>query len=485
MSRRRQQPQARSEPGRYRQAPRRWRRRLLPDPRFTPLRWKEGWWRRTRRLLLAWWPWAVASGALLATDHWLFAGLFAGLATVLHLAGPLERPLFHGLVHRFEVADPEFRHSLEGITGAPFIEGNSLSILHNGDGFYPAMLDAIRQARRSITMEMYIFWESECGMDFARALAERARQKVPVKILLDAVGSATIGDRILAELERGGCHVGWYNPIEWYTLSRFNNRTHRKTLIVDGTVAFTGGAGIADQWCGNAEDRDHWRDVQVAVEGPGSTVLQTGFAQNWLKATGQLVSGEEFFPRIPAAGNVAAQVLLSSPGSGASNARMLHYFAIVCAVRSIDIANPYFIPDEAAVRALGDARSRGVRVRVLAAGISNDNWLARHNSVRLFGDLLKRGVEIYEYNRTLLHHKAMIVDERFATIGTANFDNRSFAYNEENNVSFTEPRLIAELKASFDADLAMAVPVTLRAWRERGLFARAEELVASVLQDQI
>ncbi|MPY86494.1 MAG: cardiolipin synthase B [Luteitalea sp.] len=485
--RQRRSPRTRSQPRRYRQrnVPRRWRRRLLPDPKYQRRRWQESWWRRGRRVLWAWWPWAgLALWAATSGFYWLAVPCVL-LAVLLHLASPAERSPIFGLDHAFDVASPEFLQSLEGATGVSFVDGNIVELLDNGDAFYPAMLDAIGSAQRSITMEMYIFWAGDCGMTFAQRLAERARAGIPVKILLDAIGSATIGDGILRTLERGGCHVGWYNPIQWYTLGRFNNRTHRKTLVVDGRVAFTGGAGIADQWCGDAQDPDHWRDLQVSIEGPAAAQLQTGFAQSWLKSTGELVSGEEFFPRLTARGPVGVQALLSSPGVGASTVRMLYYLAIVCARRSIAIANPYFVPDEAATTLLADAKRRGVSVRILVSGIRTDNWFARHNSVRLFGRLLREGIEIYEYHRTMLHHKIMIVDGRWATVGTANFDNRSFAHNEESNVSFFEREPIAQLMARFRDDVAQAERVTAEAWRNRGVAARAQEVVASVLQDQV
>ncbi|MPZ16374.1 MAG: cardiolipin synthase B [Luteitalea sp.] len=484
----RRTPRARSQPRRYRQrnVPRRWRRRLLPDPRHQRPRWHDSMWRRVRRVLWAWWLWA--GGALLAAAngfYWL-ALACALLAVLLHLASPPERrPPVFGLDHIFDVASPEFLQSLEGATGVPFVGGNSVQLLDNGDAFYPAMLQAIRSATRSVTMEMYIFWPGDCGTAFAQALAERAHHGVPVKILLDAIGSATLGDRILKMLEDGGCHVGWYNPIHWYTLGRFNNRTHRKTLVVDGRVAFTGGAGIADQWRGNAQDPDRWRDLQVSIEGPAAAQLQTGFAQSWLKSTGELLSGEEFFPRLTSRGPVSVQALLGSPGGGASTIRMLYYLAIVCARRTIEIANPYFVPDEAARTLLAEAKRRGVRVRILVSGLRTDIWLARHNSVRLFGRLLGEGIEIYEYHRTMLHHKIMIVDRRWATVGTANFDSRSFAHNEESMVSFFEHDPIEQLAATFEEDVAQAERVTLAAWRNRGVAARLQEVVASMLQDQV
>jgi cardiolipin synthase A/B len=225
--------------------------------------------------------------------------------------------------------------------------------------------------------------------------------------------------------------------------------------------------------------------MQIRIEGPGVLPLQTGFARNWQQTTGELVSGPDYFPSPEPAGTVPLHTVLSSPSTGASAARTLYYFAIVCARRTIHIANPYFVPDQAAIDALVDAARRGVRVAILVSGRYNDNFIARRNSVRLFGDLLRAGVEILEYNRTMLHHKTMIVDGAWGTIGTTNFDNRSFAFNEESNVSFVDRRLVGELEEAFERDRDVSDRVTLAAWRKRGVWARAQEAAVWLLQDQV
>jgi cardiolipin synthase A/B len=434
-----------------------------------------------------WWPmpWAVACTWALATDRWWWA-LAAGAMAAVSQAIALRDPgLAFAVDHQMPVDSAEFLKSMEGSTGVPLLEGNTVAILNNGDEFYPAMLEAIRGAACSITIEAYIYWKGEIGLEFAHAIADRARAGVPVKLLLDTVGSATIGDEILKVLEAGGCQLAWFNPIDWYTLDRFNYRTHRKSLIIDGRIAFTGGAGIADHWRGAAQDPEHWRDMQVRVEGPGAVPLQTGFAQNWLRTTGELVSGPAFFPDVEPAGQVAVHTVLSSPSAGASPVRTLYYLAIASARRSILIANPYFVPDQVAMDALRAARERGAEVRILVSGIRNDNWLARQNSIRLFGQLLEAGVEVYEYNRTMLHQKTMVVDEAWATIGTTNFDNRSFAFNEESNVSVHDPACIRRMVAIFADDVAVSDRVTLEAWRRRGVLARGQELVAALFEDQV
>jgi cardiolipin synthase len=406
------------------------------------------------------------------------------MAVVSYLIAPPSAPPRYGLDHEFSIDSPEFVGTVAGASGSPFLYGNALELLNNGDAFYPRMLEAIKGAEASITIEAYIYWDGDIGRVFAEALVERAKSGVRVKILLDAIGSASIGPQILDLLEAGGCQVAWYNPLRWYTFGRLNNRTHRKSLIIDGRVAFTGGAGIADHWRGNARGPDEWRDMQIRLEGPAVVPLQTGFAHNWQQTTGELLSGDLYYPTPITRGSLAVQTLLSSPETGASNVRTMYYLSIVCARESIYIANPYFVPDPVAIETLIEAKRRGVDVRIMVSGVRNDNWLARHNSVRLFGRLLAAGIEIQEYNRTMLHHKTMVVDRRWVTIGTANFDNRSFAHNEESNVCFFDRGLAERLYDIFLDDLSGCERVTARAWARRGVWARAQELLASFLQEQ-
>jgi len=432
-----------------------------------------------------WVPWAVLAIVMVADREWGWAAAGLAMAWISFVITPAEHPPQHGLDHEFAVRDPEFLSTIAGVTGQSGIAGNQITVLNNGDEFFPAMLEEIRRADASITIEAYIYWAGEIGREFASALADRSRAGVTTKILLDAVGSASIGEDILAILANGKCQVAWYNPMRWFSIGRLNHRTHRKSLIVDGCVGFTGGAGIADQWQGHAQDAQHWRDIQIRIEGGAVRPLQTGFAQNWLQTTGELISGESFFPALPTGTGLTAFTIMSSPEIGASSVRTMYYLSIVCARESIYIANPYFVPDEVAIVALLEAKRRGVDVRIMVAGKYNDAWLARRNSVRLYGALLKSGVTILEYNRTMLHQKTMVVDGAWATIGTANFDNRSFALNSESNVSFCDPTLVDRMEKTFHDDLAVSERVTLEAWRARGLLTRIQEVVASVFEEQV
>ncbi len=442
-------------------------------------------WDRVRHILLAWWAW-IALALFLEETGRRIAGLLVGaVGFILYHITPDTHPAVYALEPDFDADSAEFRTTMAGATGMPLVAGNRVEIYNNGDQFYPAMLEAIESARLSVTMEQYIFWDGEVGRRFAEAFAEKARQGVPVKLLLDAIGSSTLGSEVFEMLAAGGCAVAWFRPIHWYTLHRANRRDHRKSLIVDGSVAFTGGSGIADQWLGNAANPREWRDVQIGVEGPAALAQQTGFVQNWLLATGEILGGHEFFPEPRPAGSVPVQTILSSPSAGAGAAGTMYLIALQCARRFVHIANPYFVPDSRVIALLARACRRGVKVRLMLAGRHNDTWWARQNSVRLYGALIEAGIEIHEYQPTMLHQKTMIVDGAWATVGTANFDNRSFALNEETNICFHDCELVEQLEAIFQADLAFCEQVGEAEWRKRGVWQRAEEAMASLVEEQM
>jgi cardiolipin synthase len=469
---------------RRRSVPRKWRTRLAPRPRNPKPKGLPTLWKRVRRFLLSWWVWAALGVYATAADAWIWAAVAGLLAFVCFLITPAEQAPRYGLDHEFGVTDPDFIPTMTGATDVALSDGNRIDVLNNGREFYPAMLDAIRRAEASITIEAYIYWAGDIGLEFARAISARSAAGVQVKLLLDTVGSATIGQQILEILEAGHCQLAWYNPVRWYSLERFNHRTHRKSLIIDGRQAFTGGAGIADHWQGNAEDPDHWRDIQIHVQGPCVVPLQSGFAHNWVQTTGELISGEAFYPAITPAGDLRAMTIMSSPEVGASTVRTLYYLSIACARESIYIANPYFVPDETAIEALIEAKRRGVDVRIMVAGIHNDNWVARRNSVRLYGPLLRADIPVLEYNRTMMHQKTMVVDGVWSTVGTTNFDNRSFSHNDENNVCVYDRTWAKALQDIFIADEPACDRVTLDAWRRRGLGERLGGFVASFLEEQ-
>ena len=443
-------------------------------------------WRRMRTLLWTWWLWFVAALALLYFGHHIAPAILAVVAIVLYHVVPESHPAVYAIETHLDPRSDEFRLTVAGATGMPLVEGNAVRLYQNGEAFFPAMMEAIEQAQHSITMEQYIFWDGVVGRRFAEAFAERARAGVPVKLMVDAIGSSTIGETVLHTLEQGGCQLAWYRPIHWYTLDRANRRTHRKSLIVDGSVAFTGGAGLADQWLNPSPlGQPPWRDTQIRVEGPAALAQQAGFAQNWLQTTGEMITGSAYFPELAPRGAVEVQTILSTPVSGASAAATMVLLALQSARRTLFIANPYFIPDGRMIAMLGDACGRGARVQLMLSGSPCDSWWARQNSVRLYGQMLHAGVEIYEYQAAMLHQKTMVVDSAWATVGTANFDHRSFSFNDETNVCFHDAALVAELEASFKRDLAFCHRIELGEWRRRGPWQWAGEMAASLLEDQV
>jgi cardiolipin synthase len=443
-----------------------------------------GWLGNARHLFWSWWVWIAVAVILQFLNHSGWSVACACIGFIFYLITPQEHVPVYGLEPSLRVQSREFLTNIVGNTGVEIVKNNTITVMNNGDEFYPAMLDAISNAERTITMEAYVYWKGQIGMCFAKALAERRRAGVEVKLLLDAVGSASIGREILGILKDSGCDVVWYNPLRFRTIGRFNNRTHRKSLMIDGRIAFTGGAGIADQWTGHAQDPQHWRDIQISVEGPGAFGLQTGFVQNWLATTGELITGPGYFPCPEPAGTTSIQTILSTPESGSSGVRIMYYLSIVSAKESIHIANPYFVPDDSAVEILVEASQRGVDVKIMVAGIYNDVRLSRYSGIHLYGKLLEAGVEIYEYNRTMMHQKTMVVDGVWSTVGTTNFDNRSFALNEESNICVYDRSLAEKLDAIFAGDLKECQRVTLEGWRNRGWKSRLLGAVCVFLKEQ-
>jgi cardiolipin synthase len=394
-------------------------------------------------------------------------------------------PMRYHMKHQFGVHDLAFLQTMHALTGAAMSPGNKVEILKNGVQIFPSMLAAIRAARKTINLEFYIYWDGEIGRTFAEALAERARAGVAVKVILDAVGSSTMSARLIDFLRRNGIDLEWYHPLRWYTLSRFNHRTHRKVLVVDGTVGFSGGVGIADEWLGDADAKNHWRDTVARVEGPVVTQMQFAFMDNWVKSRGELLTGLDYFPAIEPRGPHLAQVIKSSPSEGSSTVKLLYIVSIVSAQKTIWISNAYFVPDRDTIRALEGAVRRGVDVRVIVPGELTDVPIVRQASRLHYELLLRRGIRIFEYQPTMMHAKTMVVDGVWTTIGSSNFDDRSFRLNDEVNVNVYDAGIAAQMEAMFQEDLARSREVTQAKWFRRPVFDRLKEAVAGVLKRQL
>ncbi len=405
---------------------------------------------------------------------WLGANLATG-----------EKKVVHRIEHRYGVQDPRFVRTMGDLLGPQVVSGNRFQTLLNGDAIFPAMLTAIRNARRSIDFETYIYWSGDIGKQFADALAERARAGVKVHVMLDWVGTGKIDEAIIDELKRAGAEVERYHKPSWTGLGKLNNRTHRKLLIVDGTVGFTGGVGIAELWTGHAQDRDHWRDTHFQLEGPAVAQMQAVFMDNWMKTTGAVLYDEDYFPTISPVGDGAAQVFMSSANGGNASVELMYLLAVTSAEKTIRLSNSYFVPNDVAIGSFIEAMKRGVKVQILMPGEYIDSETARKASRAKWGALLEAGAELYEYQPTMFHVKSMIVDEFMVSVGSTNFDERSFRLNDEANLNVYDANFAKEQVRIFEEDLAKSKRITLAMWQARPWTEKVMEKLAKILDSQL
>jgi cardiolipin synthase A/B len=406
---------------------------------------------------------------------------FLGMNLVTHE----EKQVRHEVEHRYGVDDPQFARSLGVLLGPALLEGNKVETLVNGDRIFPAMLEAIRGARKTITFETYIYWSGKVGKDFADALSERARAGVKVHILLDWVGSQKMEEALLQEMERSGVEIKRYHALQWYTLDRLNNRTHRKLLVTDGRVGFTGGVGIADEWSGDAQDKDHWRDTHYRVEGPVVAQMQAAFLDNWLKVSGVVIHGDDYFPPLAAAGTHYAQMFKSSPEGGSESMHLMYLMSVASAKQSIDLAMAYFVPDDLALKAIERALQRGVKVRIIMPGHHTDAKPVRSASRALWGGILEAGAELYEFQPTMYHCKVLVVDGTWVSVGSTNFDNRSFRLNDEANLNVLDRDFAARQVADFEADLKRSRRITYEEWLGRPWAEKFKERFFAMFRSQL
>ena len=396
-----------------------------------------------------------------------------------------EKKVQQQLPRLYSTASPDFERALGSLLGPGIVGGNAVTELLNGDQIFPPMLAAIQGAKKSITFETYIYWSGDIGKQFADALSERARAGVRVHVLLDWVGSAKMDESYLTEMKEAGVQIEKFHKPHWYNLARLNNRTHRKLLVVDGQVGFTGGVGIAPQWMGNAQDPDHWRDSHYLVRGPVVAQMQATFLDNWLKVTGKVLHGALYFPPIAPAGAQKAQMFSSSPSSGSESMQLMYHLAITAAERSIDLSVAYFVPDELTQKHLMDALARGVRVRFITPGEHTDTDTVKAASRATWGPLLQAGAQIYEYQPTMYHCKVMIVDQLLVSVGSTNFDNRSFRLNDEANLNVYDAAFAKRQTEVFEEDLKRSRRVTYEEWLNRPLREKAHEKLTGWLRSQL
>jgi len=373
----------------------------------------------------------------------------------------------------FTVEDPQFRRSLDNI-GSVMVGGNSATLLENGDGVFGAITKDIREARVSVNIEVYIFEPDAAGRLFADAMIAAALRGVHVRLLIDGK-SGNFGS-LKKELEAAGVVCKAYRPVGRYAV--YGRRTHRKLVIVDGNIAYTGGFGIDKRWLGNARDKTEWHDSAVRVTGPVAARMQAVFSEDWTFTTGEILAGDTFYPKLESTGTVPAQAIKSSKGDASSLPKMLYFMAIQSARTSIHIQNAYFLPDAQIREALAAAVLRGVDVRVIVPGTKIDVPMVRLASRHHFGPMLKAGVKIYEYQPTMLHDKTLIVDGLFSTIGSINVDVQSMSHNAEASLLFYDASFAALIEAMFQRNLLKSHEVTYDAWRHRGVATRGFELLS-------
>ncbi len=399
--------------------------------------------------------------------------------------GTPEKKLERKIEHRYSIADAQYRREMSVLLGPAVLPGNRITPLHNGDEIFPELLAAVKSAQKTITFETYIYWSGDIGDRMAEALMERARAGVKVHVTLDWAGSLKMDAALRDQMREAGMQVHHYRPLRWFNLSRLNNRTHRKLLVIDGKLGFTGGVGIADQWLGHAQNPDHWRDNHYRIEGPVVAQLQAAFNDNWMKTTGEVLNGVDYFPPLQPVGDTPAHLFIASPAGGSESMHLMYLMAIAAADTSIDLTASYFVPDELITKAFISARHRGVRVRVLLPGQHIDSTTVHFSSKASWGPLLLAGVEIFEYQPTMLHAKTLIVDGEMVSVGSTNFDIRSFRLNDEASLNVYDTEFATAMTHTFEADLKNGRPYMYQDWKKRSLRRKVVETLLVPIRSQL
>jgi cardiolipin synthase len=416
--------------------------------------------------------------------HWFAVGCMVAIITwvIIDLFGPVLR---YKIVHPLDGAldSPEFVRQLEALASSRAVSNTRIEPLPNGVNFYEAEIQAIAQAQKSVDWVAYIFAQGEIARRILEALTERARAGVEINLVIDAVGSFSMPKKFFAPLIQAGGHARWFHPLRWNNWPRANNRTHRELIVIDGQVGFIGGAGVADQWWHGIKKQAPWRDTMFKVTGDAVRFLQSSFSENWLESSGEILAGEKYFTAPENTDGAVSMVVDSSPSQGGSTrARILFQTLVASAGKSLKITTPYFLPDRSLITELVRAiEERNVQLQILLPGRHSDHGMTRSSSRATYGDLLKAGAEIYEYQPAMIHAKIMIVDDLWCVVGSTNMDYRSFGWNDEVNLAVLDPALAAKLNANFEEDLANSHRETLQEWQNRSLAERAMEWLGWII----
>jgi cardiolipin synthase len=407
----------------------------------------------------------------------IIAAILLALVAIIFIPRPAEKAIRKQIQSPYSVNDPAFRESVGHLVGAPLLEGNKVTTLINGDEIFPAMIEAMRGAQKSITMENFIFRSGKLSAQLVPLLVEKARAGVKVHVIMDSIGVSKLKQAELDQLERAGVQFVKYNRPEWHKLLRVNHRDHRKVLVIDGTVGFTGGACLADEWLGNAGSKELWRDTHYKIEDPAVAQLQAIFMDNWMNTEREVLHGPDYFPPLRRAGSTLARNYKTGPRDGVEMARLVYLYSIAAAKNHIRIAHSYFVPDNLMIDTLLAARRRGVQIEVITPGIIDANVVRRAARAR-WDELISAGVEFYEYQPSLYHCKLMIVDDMWVVVGTVNFDNRSFRINDENSLEVWDKEFAAAQIKMFEADKAKSRHVTPGEYKARRWYVKAAEQFA-------
>ncbi len=395
-----------------------------------------------------------------------------------------EKKIRKRIPRRYNIADPQFERSMSQLLGPPILEGNRIIRLENGDEIFPAMLAGIARAKTTICFETYIYWCGETAEQFSLALSEKAREGVKVHVLLDGMGCDCVEGESLRRMREAGVEVEIYH-VHMHNLTNVNQRTHRKLLVIDGKQGFTGGVGIGDAWRGNADSPEHWRDTHYQVDGPAVAQIQAAFMDNWMKTHATVLHGDAYFPFIEPQGPHRCQMFKSSPMEGSESARLMYLLSITAAEHSLRVGNAYFVPDDLVTETLIAAVRRGVTVEVMVPGAHLDSKLVRGASRHRWGRLLENGVRIFEYQPTMYHRKLMIIDDLWVSVGSANFDNRSFRLNDEANLNVFDREFAKEETAAFEKDKQRAREITWEEWKQRPILQKVGDTTVALLRSQL
>ncbi len=421
----------------------------------------------------------------------LWSAILASVVTavifglILVIFGRNEKEITRRVTHLYPICDPQFLRAMSVLLGPALVSGNQIQTLLNGNEIFSAMLKAIREAEKTITFETYIYWSGVIGKEFVDTLSEKARKGVRIHVLLDWVGSEKMEESSIETMRAAGVEIEKYHAPNWRTWRRLNNRTHRKILVVDGKIGFTGGVGIADEWLGNADGPNNWRDTHYRMEGPVVAQLQAAFTDNWTKVKGNVLHSHEYFPQLEENGPHFAQVFKSSTEGGAESMHLMYLLSVAAAKKSIHLSMAYFVPDRLAREAMVAALERGVTIQIIVPGPYIDKTVVRSASRGTWGALLAAGAEIFEYQPTMFHCKVLIVDELWVSVGSTNFDSRSFKLNDEANLNVYNQQFAERQLADFKMDLTHAKQITLQQWENRPWQEKAWEHSLKIIRPQL